>query len=115
MNSSHTVISYAVFCLKKKKKNTDAKTDSQSKQRPYLLRASILIHCYSNIFSFFFFTHPDTTEIYTLSLHDALPISESGQRPRAYQYSIVTNCPFQSTGHPQPYSLLFWKVVRSVE
>src|SRR5205823_12488776 len=26
------------------------------------------------IFSFFFFTHPSTTEIYTLSLHDALPI-----------------------------------------
>src|SRR5207248_10796775 len=25
--------------------------------------------------SFFFFTHPPTTEIYTLSLHDALPIS----------------------------------------
>src|SRR5438034_3256443 len=27
------------------------------------------------IFSFFFFTHTATTEIYTLSLHDALPIS----------------------------------------
>src|SRR5438874_7304706 len=26
------------------------------------------------IFSFFFFTDPATTEIYTLSLHDALPI-----------------------------------------
>src|SRR5438067_4080828 len=26
------------------------------------------------ILSFFFFTHPATTEIYTLSLHDALPI-----------------------------------------
>src|SRR5437763_7874227 len=25
-------------------------------------------------FFFFFFTHPSTTEIYTLSLHDALPI-----------------------------------------
>src|SRR5690349_24324401 len=25
--------------------------------------------------TFFFFTHPATTEIYTLSLHDALPIS----------------------------------------
>src|SRR5437588_7418484 len=28
-------------------------------------------------FSFFFFTHPATTEIYTLSLHDALPISRA--------------------------------------
>src|SRR5690349_23079938 len=27
------------------------------------------------LFSFFFFTAPATTEIYTLSLHDALPIS----------------------------------------
>src|SRR5437763_13092124 len=28
----------------------------------------------SSIFLFFFFSHPPTTEIYTLSLHDALPI-----------------------------------------
>src|SRR5256885_1167321 len=48
LNSSHLVISYAVFCLKKKKH-------------------------YSN-FSFFFFNDTATTEIYTLSLHDALPI-----------------------------------------
>ena len=27
-------------------------------------------------FGFFFFNDPATTEIYTLSLHDALPISE---------------------------------------
>src|SRR5205085_3567471 len=27
-----------------------------------------------SFFFFFFFTHPPTTEIYTLSLHDALPI-----------------------------------------
>src|SRR5690348_18129658 len=30
-----------------------------------------MLHIYSFIF---FFTHPATTEIYTLSLHDALPI-----------------------------------------
>src|SRR5947199_764312 len=29
------------------------------------------------MFSFFFFTNPATTEIYTLSLHDALPILAS--------------------------------------
>src|SRR5205807_10063237 len=35
--------------------------------------------CFSRLyFSFFFFTHPATTEIYTLSLHDALPILASG-------------------------------------
>src|SRR5947208_6327717 len=30
------------------------------------------------LLSFFFFNDPATTEIYTLSLHDALPISPSG-------------------------------------
>src|SRR5256885_7711060 len=34
------------------------------------------------IFSFFFFNDTATTEIYTLSLHDALPISESRQQER---------------------------------
>src|SRR5438034_6004456 len=29
----------------------------------------------------FFFTHPATTEIYTLSLHDALPISRADDSP----------------------------------
>src|SRR5438128_12676582 len=29
----------------------------------------------SHLFAFFFFNDPATTEIYTLSLHDALPIS----------------------------------------
>src|SRR5574340_355598 len=47
LNSSHQKISYAVFCLKKKKINN----------------------------FFFFFNDTATTEIYTLSLHDALPIS----------------------------------------
>src|SRR3989338_293306 len=46
LNSSHSSISYAVFCLKKKTKNI----------------------------IFFFFNDTATTEIYTLSLHDALPI-----------------------------------------
>src|SRR2546429_9810052 len=31
--------------------------------------------------TFFFFNDPATTEIYTLSLHDALPISERGREP----------------------------------
>src|SRR5256885_786991 len=56
LNSSHLVISYAVFCLKKKKKKT------------YIFFLSFLI------FFFFFFNDTATTEIYTLSLHDALPI-----------------------------------------
>src|SRR5574337_1122598 len=51
LNSSHHSISYAVFCLKKKK------------------------------IIFFFFNDTATTEIYTLSLHDALPIFMVETRP----------------------------------
>src|SRR2546430_507454 len=50
LNSSHSQISYAVFCLKKKTTNS---------------------------LYFFFFNDTATTEIYTLSLHDALPISST--------------------------------------
>src|SRR5256885_1208253 len=50
LNSSHLVISYAVFCLKKK---------------THKIYMSF----------FFFFNDTATTEIYTLPLHDALPIS----------------------------------------
>src|SRR5260370_759539 len=55
LNSSHTSISYAVFCLKKTK----------PKALTSLTQTSV----------FFFFNDTATTEIYTLSLHDALPIS----------------------------------------
>src|SRR5438034_6386844 len=37
---------------------------------------------FSPIFLFFFFAYTSTTQIYTLSLHDALPISRSGALPR---------------------------------
>src|SRR2546429_4309269 len=37
------------------------------------------------IFSFFFFNDTATTEIYTLSLHDALPISQAGGAEHAGQ------------------------------
>src|SRR2546430_195831 len=54
LNSSHSQISYAVFCLKKK--------------IPHLIvRPSLCSFL-------FFFNDTATTEIYTLSLHDALPI-----------------------------------------
>src|SRR6266496_3160512 len=69
LNSSHVEISYAVFCLKKK-----------IQQRcPIAHNASIVrLRCYEELGyldeSFFFFNDTATTEIYTLSLHDALPI-----------------------------------------
>src|SRR3989442_2816652 len=51
----------------------------------------------SYIFSFFFFNDTATTEIYTLSLHDALPISADEQRahpaaeqPDAHQPAVHT-------------------------
>src|SRR3712207_93344 len=53
LNSSHANISYAVFCLKKKKTHGP----------------------HADVTLYFFFNDTATTEIYTLSLHDALPIS----------------------------------------
>src|SRR2546426_3599707 len=46
---------------------------------PYCILLSIhLFPCFLT-FSFFFFNDTATTEIYTLSLHDALPISSTAQ------------------------------------
>src|SRR5476649_2877319 len=77
LNSSHTVISYAVFCLKKKKKRQVAArqlgrdpTDGQSQTRDLPIRFAMA----AGAQLFFFFNDTATTEIYTLSLHDALPI-----------------------------------------
>src|SRR6185503_8408598 len=91
LNSSHGYISYAVFCLKKKKRNHVLKAFDEKKNQPAVIRTighaslvnfkhsnhSVLrnndtdtkLHCF-----FFFFNDTATTEIYTLSLHDALPI-----------------------------------------
>src|SRR5476651_1198120 len=70
LNSSHANISYAVFCLKKK--NTGSPEDAleacatgDGTRRLRLCRA--FERC-------FLFNDTATTEIYTLSLHDALPI-----------------------------------------
>src|SRR2546426_8808391 len=46
-------------------------------------------------FIFFFFNETATTEIYTLSLHDALPISGKGNGHRAG--SLPTRCPRRRT------------------
>src|ERR1022692_3526665 len=91
LNSSHLVISYAVFCLKKKKKKkqqllhrlhteprhtvTQRHVTSTTIGLPF---CALLVSCchsgLSSFFVFFFFNDTATTEIYTLSLHDALPI-----------------------------------------
>src|SRR5215216_5394882 len=76
LNSSHQIISYAVFCLKKKNiLYSFFKTDFHllSISSANLFRANK--YPMPLIWSFsFFFNDTATTEIYTLSLHDALPI-----------------------------------------
>src|SRR6266542_2732509 len=91
LNSSHGSISYAVFCLKKKK-NKDVTYFLKKKKKNNNINTSYTllskIHSRNTIrnlfykrtfrnallFFFFFFNDTATTEIYTLSLHDALPI-----------------------------------------
>src|SRR5215203_4309042 len=91
LNSSHANISYAVFCLKKKK-NFAAPPNTHicpvclgiPRVLPVIIRAAVEAATMiglalgftipaANKF-FFFFNDTATTEIYTLSLHDALPI-----------------------------------------
>src|ERR1041385_6334768 len=79
LNSSHGYISYAVFCLKKKNKpqreirrvlrcGCHVRVEGLvQKENLHRLRLGELL-------AFFFFNDTATTEIYTLSLHDALPI-----------------------------------------
>src|SRR6266699_2356946 len=85
LNSSHVRNSYAVFCLKKKKQvitgdhmlaNTEETENStfcshtSGKGQPI---SPIFDGCHTLLL--FFFNDTATTEIYTLSLHDALPIT----------------------------------------
>src|SRR5476649_2165486 len=69
LNSSHTVSSYAVFCLKK--------TRDSARRNRWLActRASERRSPRGRGSRSFLFNDTSTTDIYTLSLHDALPIS----------------------------------------
>src|SRR5271157_5690484 len=77
LNSSHVRNSYAVFCLKKKKRRVQP-ADELGKQQDHQpgseqdLGAPVEVHAEPP--ALFFFNDTATTEIYTLSLHDALPI-----------------------------------------
>src|SRR6267142_206391 len=77
-------ISYAVFCLKKKQSDQVDPRQSVRKHIERTLRHSSVasnqkhhIRSIASIEDLFFFTDTATTEIYTLSLHDALPVSVS--------------------------------------
>src|SRR6516225_7672651 len=78
LNSSHMSISYAVFCLKKKK-NADSVycgRGDRDWRRKLRCCGGLVFDPITDLFMFFFFFNDTpTTEIYTLSLHDALPIS----------------------------------------
>src|SRR5476651_2600183 len=76
LNSSHANISYAVFCLKKKNRPAAPRiflTGQPRRSAPEFARTPVCVALCS-----FFFNDTATTEIYTLSLHDALPIWPSG-------------------------------------
>src|SRR5476651_1317158 len=72
LNSSHANISYAVFCLKKKKTMEVGVVCTVSR---YFTNSSTNGNGVTSAIWLFFFNDTATTEIYTLSLHDALPIS----------------------------------------
>src|SRR6266513_3040072 len=97
LNSSHVSISYAVFCLKKKNRTIripsadnergryqQAIHTRQTTHQVLTAKYQSTLTCYtipSTRYSFFFFFNDTaTTEIYTLSLHDALPISSGPLR-----------------------------------
>src|SRR3954465_3901986 len=87
LNSSHTIISYAVFCLKKKKNHAGLVARPGGLRDPratrdYAARHSVspgcpcppprLTECV--LIVVFFFNDPAPPEIYTLPLPAALPI-----------------------------------------
>src|SRR5882724_612606 len=88
LNSSHLGISYAVFCLQKKIAGLDEPSGGHVEimgrsltRRPEAERVKLRVRHIGvspqtgNLFDhLFFFNDTATTEIYTLSLHDALPI-----------------------------------------
>src|ERR1039457_765584 len=84
LNSSHLVISYAVFCLKKKinhilssgavEREFESRAGRAARAHVHPLLAVVSEYTSRSAFYFFFFFNDTaTTEIYTLSLHDALP------------------------------------------
>src|SRR5471032_1916933 len=75
LNSSHITISYAVFCLNKKKRGgLGAKRGPAGPGLGGSATPGRMDQANGNPQRLFFLNDAETTEIYTLSLHDALPI-----------------------------------------
>src|ERR1022692_1490762 len=94
LNSSHLVISYAVFCLKKTQKLTltevrHVHVSAHRFSRPIAAPAGDL----ENVAFLFFFNDPATTEIYPLSLHDALPLLQREVRAKSRGCSQAERSP----------------------
>src|SRR6266511_4207349 len=97
LNSSHVKISYAVFYLKKKNYFGQAaycSDNGAATETTGCYSSSLLIGMLVDIggsqpgtMVYFFFNATQTTEIYTLSLHDALPIS---RRPASRRWAGST-------------------------
>src|SRR5687767_6528662 len=68
--------SYAVFCLKKKRQPRVGGHDRLHEHHAALdlVHEAVALGLFVRPLSCFFFNDTATTEIYTLSLHDALPI-----------------------------------------
>src|SRR6202453_4140852 len=100
LNSSHLRISYAVFCLKKKRRSGDRRgLSAAAANRPaitgeHLSETGCLARC------LFFLNDPATTEIYTLPLHDALPISTRRRWPARPRAAAVRRRPRSSRPAP---------------
>src|ERR1039458_10467370 len=98
LNSSHLGISYAVFCLKKNNGDEEERQrDGESQQGP----DDLLVDIHRHVAALFFFNDTATTEIYTLSLHDALPIYTCERNPAtgfpAFAYTCERNPDRKST------------------
>src|SRR6266508_3454071 len=96
LNSSHVAISYAVFCLKKK---NDVRRQRRGGRRVSAVSGRSSRYCphRSGQRLLFFFNDTATTEIYTLSLHDALPIFPPPM-PGAYCQIRLDRMPVRAPG-----------------
>src|SRR3989337_2189645 len=94
LNSSHGSISYAVFCLKKKNTSTCVLVSSFFLMIRSPPRSSLF-----SFLVFFFFNDTATTEIYTLSLHDALPISRLNSSHGSISYAVFWSSDVRSEEH----------------
>src|SRR5882724_1850919 len=91
LNSSHLGSSYAVFCLKKKMLRTNRRSRPQMNWFDICFMGGSIRR--PSTVPFFFFNDTATTEIYTLSLHDALPISSASPASAPNPRSRATPSP----------------------